>query len=39
MVALAIVDDLDVLEDGVIPPFVGLFETRATRPFYTGSVS
>jgi len=23
----------------VIPPFVGLFETRATRPFYTGSVS
>ena len=23
----------------VIPPFVGLFETRTTRPFYTGSVS
>ena len=23
----------------VIPPFVGLFETRITRPIYTGSVS
>ena len=25
--------------EGVIPPFVGLFETRITRPIYTGSVS
>ena len=25
--------------DQVIPPFVGLFETRITRPIYTGSVS
>ena len=23
----------------VIPPFMGLFETRTTRPFGTGSVS
>jgi len=23
----------------VIPPFVGLFETRITQPIYTGSVS
>ena len=25
--------------NGVIPPFVGLFETRITRPIYTGSFS
>jgi len=33
---------IDVLEGSslqVIPPFVGLFETRITRPIYTGSVS
>ena len=37
--SLNTVEDFDLLEALVIPPFVGLFETRITRPICTGSVS
>ena len=33
-------DENEEIEDSlVIPPFMGLFETRVTRPFGIGSVS